>query len=231
MPAYRSEAEAEIRTAVVERLRELRPNSRIIHEINVCELGNRVDVLAVGDAEIIAVEIKSSKDKLDRHPAQAEAMNGVAHFVIAALHEKFLVEQNTNERAAHYERGGEFYLRKPPEVVGVRNYWIFPEVRRATGSSGYDNMSPWVGIPSHDERPLPEGAIDMLWRAELYELCGLLGTPVARKATMGVMISSLRWHVTGAELTRGICTMLRARTCIEADQPIMAANDNLRSAA
>lgn len=231
MPAYRSEAEAEIRTAVVERLRELRPNSRIIHEINVCELGNRVDVLAVGDAEIIAVEIKSSKDNLDRLPAQAEAMNGSAHFVIAALHEKFLVEQKTNEWAAHYERGGEFYLRKPPKVAGVRNYWIFPEVRRATSSSGYDHMSPWVEIPCHVERPLPEGALDMLWRAELYELCGRLGISVARKATMDVMIDALRWYANGGELTRGICTMLRARKCIEADPPIMAANDNLRSAA
>ena len=34
MPAYRSSAEAEVRDAVVARLREIRPDARIMHEIN-----------------------------------------------------------------------------------------------------------------------------------------------------------------------------------------------------
>ncbi|WP_278118673.1 hypothetical protein [Mesorhizobium sp. WSM4887] len=71
MPAYRSSAEAEIRDAAVARLRQRRPNARIIHEINVSSNGpNRIDVLAVDRAEIIACEVKSAKDKLDRLPAQ-----------------------------------------------------------------------------------------------------------------------------------------------------------------
>ncbi len=107
MPAYRSSAEAEIRDAVVARIRKQRPGARIIHEINVSTYGpNRIDVLAVDRAEIIAVEIKSAKDKLDRLPAQIAAMRGAAHRVVAAIHEKFLVEQVTNEFAAHEERDG-----------------------------------------------------------------------------------------------------------------------------
>lgn len=42
MPAYRSEAEGEVRQAVVEYLRIQRPNARIIHEINSSYGGRRV---------------------------------------------------------------------------------------------------------------------------------------------------------------------------------------------
>ena len=56
MPAYRSSAEGEIRVAVVERLREMMPGCRIIHEINAASFGNRIDVLAVGEKSLAAVE-------------------------------------------------------------------------------------------------------------------------------------------------------------------------------
>ncbi|WP_292173967.1 hypothetical protein [Mesorhizobium sp.] len=85
MPAYRSSAEADIRDAAVAKIRQRRPNARIIHEINVSSHGpNRIDVLAVDRAEIIACEVKSAKDKLDRLPAQVASMFGAAHHVIAA---------------------------------------------------------------------------------------------------------------------------------------------------
>jgi hypothetical protein len=45
--------------AVVGHLRQLRPGCRIIHEINASSFGNRIDVLAVGESDLIAVEIKS----------------------------------------------------------------------------------------------------------------------------------------------------------------------------
>lgn len=48
MPAYRSEAEAEIRVEVVALLRRQMPGCRIIHEINCAVWGpNRIDVMAV----------------------------------------------------------------------------------------------------------------------------------------------------------------------------------------
>lgn len=78
---------------LVERLRRIRPEARIIHEIqSACQGPNRIDLIAVSRSEIIAVEIKSERDKLDRLPAQVGAMLGCAHHVIAALHERFLAE-------------------------------------------------------------------------------------------------------------------------------------------
>lgn len=220
MPAYRSSAEAELRDAVVTRLRECRPSARIMHEINASYYGNRIDVLAVDRAEIIAVEIKSAKDKLDRLADQIKAMRGVAHHTIAAIHEKFLVEQTTNQWAAHYERDGKFYLRAEPPGILADETWVFPEKRRALPTAHLDSIARWRFPSLKLECPLPGAAIDMLWRDELYSLCSALRVSAGPRTKMAEMAASLRWRCTGAELTRGICAALRARRCVEADPEI-----------
>jgi hypothetical protein len=191
MPAYRSDAEREIRDAVVARLRLLRPSARIMHEVNASGFGNRIDVLAVDLAEIIAVEIKSAKDKLDRLPAQSAAMKGCAHHSIAAVHEKF--DQREVRKALGWGQPIWFY---PADTA----YWQEPRLAPST--------------------PLPPSAIDMLWREELLQMCGKFGVCIPRRSTMGAMIPALRWQLTGRELTLGICAALRSRHCIEADEPV-----------
>lgn len=216
MPAYRSSAEGEVRQAVVQRLRELRPHARIIHEINAEFYGNRIDVLAVGEAEIIAVEIKSAKDKLDRLPDQIKAMRKCAHHVIAALHEKFLVVQETNPFMSEFERDGKHWLRVLPEQARRVETWVYPDVDRK-------GVGRWSAPAPGFNWALPASAIHMLWRDELLSLCGELRISMGRRATMGDMLHALLWHCTGAELTHGICRQLRRRDCIEADAPV---NDN-----
>lgn len=229
MPAYRSSAEAEVRDAVVARLRQSRPDARIIHEINCSTYGpTRIDVLAVGPTEIIAVEVKSAKDKLDRLPKQIIGMARCAHHVIAALHEKFLVEKETNEWAAHYERDGEFYMRALPVEINSAgiNVWVFPELRRSMKSvveHGHDSLANWRMPPQRFDCALPSGALNLLWREELAWLCGSLGVATGRRSTMDDMVSALRWNCNGRELTKGICAALRTRRCAEADPEIMEA--------
>ncbi|WP_245444908.1 NERD domain-containing protein [Pseudaminobacter soli (ex Li et al. 2025)] len=204
------------------RIRERRPNARIIHEINVSTYGpNRIDVLAVDRAEIISVEIKSAKDKLDRLPAQIESMNRVAHHVVAALHEKFLVEQETNQWAAHYERDGKFYLRRVPDGIKDAEVWVYPEIRRAMPIAEHDGLARWRFPDQRVETSLPSAALDMLWRDELYELCGMFRISATRRSNMSEMMAALRWNCTGKDLTRGVCWMLRARRCVEADPEIV----------
>lgn len=212
MPAYRSAAEAEVRDAVVARIRQHRPNARIIHEINASDFGNRIDVLCVDTAEIIAVEVKSAKDKLDRLPAQIKAMRGAAHHVIAALHEKFLVPP----KWPHIEGT----VVSPDEAKGA-TVWAFPEAGSEAGRTY--GCAAW-GMPRLAiDAALPQDALRILWRDELYALCGQLRIAVGRRATMPEMSRLLRWHCTGAELTRGICAALRARRCVEADPEISEA--------
>lgn len=220
MPAYRSSAEAEIRNTVVAHLRQHRPNSRIMHEVNASSFGNRIDVLAVDRAEIIAVEIKSEKDKLDRLPDQMKAMRSVAHHVRAALHEKFLSPERCNARAAHFERDGEYYLGVPPQIVGWGGAWIYPLRRRALTPNWHDDLATWHLPDPAMQQPLPSGGLGMLWAAELREMCGIFGVSAGSKATMEQRSSALRWQLSGRDLTLGICAALRARNCIEADPPI-----------
>lgn len=206
MPAYRSEAEGEIRTEVVKRLRELISDCRIIHEINVESFGNRIDVLAVGRNEIAAVEIKSKKDKLDRLEAQANAMMTVSNRVFIALHEKFLV----------CNHGGFF----PPEIPNrfASTFWIYPIQERPgyveCGQEWRDGKS-WRG---RELKNLPRDAIFMLWRDELHDACRALGLKGVAKLTMAQAADELRWRLTGEQVTRLICSKLKARKCVEADE-------------
>lgn len=212
MPAYRSDAEGEVRQAVVARLRSIRPNARIMHEVNASAFGNRIDVLAVDRAEIIAVEIKSAKDKLDRLPAQVLAMQGVAHHVVAALHEKFYVEQRTNQWRSEYERDGEHYCLAAPDDRLARGYqaWRFPEHAKDA----------WRALDATVTQTLPAKAVGVLWREELAQLCFRHGIASGRRATMEHMERALRWQLSGRDLTLGICAALRARLCIEADPAV-----------
>ena len=211
MPAYRSPAEAEIREPVVARLRELMPAARIIHEIqSVCQGPTRIDVLAVTPDRIAAVEIKSSRDKLDRLPAQLEAMQGCAHHPIVALHAKhFEVTEASNAVT---------WISAPKEA-GYGVVWGFdlPQARDAEPYRRHeihDRWSKWMACP-------PAGAVNMLWRDELRAIVARRDL-ISRtsKLTMPELIDVLCWHLTGAELTREVCTALRARKCVEADPPI-----------
>jgi len=212
MPAYRSQAEADIREPVIARLRELMPGARIINEIQNATHGpNRIDVLAVTRDRIAAVEIKSAKDKLDRLPAQIDAMRGCAHHVVAALHAKFFEVENWRD-----------------------GLWAVPDWKATGGAVAWGFGFP---APLHAdciagrhllrerwEKPMicpPEGAINMLWREELRQIVARRALARATsKLTMPELIDVLRWHLTGAEVTREVCAALRSRNCPEADAPV-----------
>lgn len=211
MPAYRSADEAEIRDAVTQRLRVLRSTYRIIHEIqNACHGPNRIDLIAVGPSEIIAVEIKSKKDKIDRLPAQILAMRGMAHHVIAAIHEKFLIEPA--------------YKNAPPGIKGLpkeargATVWVYPEAGSEVGRTY--GCAAWQEPRMTVTQCLPQGALDMLWAGELRTLCANLGITATARHTRPQMIASLRWSVSGGTLTKAVCSALRRRECVEADPPI-----------
>lgn len=210
MPAYRSADEAEIRGAVVERLRLLRPGHRIIHEIqNACQGPNRIDLIAVGPAEIIAAEIKSKKDKIDRLPAQITAMRGMAHHVIAAIHEKFLI-------SPAYKNAGADSKGPPKEARGA-TVWAYPEAGAEAGRTW--GCAAWEEPRQAVTQCLPWTALDMLWAGELRTLCDELGIAATSRSTRPQMMAALRWRAPGGDLTKGICAALRQRVCIEAAPP------------
>lgn len=224
MPAYRSSAEAKIRDAVVDRLRTIRPKARIMHEVNCSLWGpNRIDVLAVSPAEIIAVEVKSEKDKLDRLPAQIASMSTMSHHVIAALHEKHLVEcsEPTNKWAAHYERDGELWRKEMPQEAKGAIPWVYPERRRTMMDvhQGFDDLANWRQPDQAIQRP-NVGSVDMLRVSEMRTFCEIMGVAAGKRATLKNTIPLIKWLCTGEQITKGVCAILRARDCPEADPPI-----------
>lgn len=225
MPAYRSQAEADVRDAVVARLREIRPESRIMHEVNCSLFGpNRIDLIAVGPAEIISVEVKSQKDKLTRLPAQIASMRSMSHHVIAALHEKFLVQKVTNEWVAHSERDGKFYFGDVPDEANGAVPWVFPQVWRAMKPKphSHDSLARWDDPGPTIQKAL-HGALDMLWAEEMRDFCHLVGIEARKRDTRERLLPLIRWRCTGEQITKGVCTILRARKCIEADPAIEVA--------
>lgn len=224
MPAYRSSAEAEIRDAVVERLREIRPKARIMHEVNCSLWGpNRIDVLAVSPAEIISVEVKSERDKLDRLPAQIASMLTMSHHVIVALHEKHLVEREepTNKWAAHYERDGIYRIKEIPQEASGAIPWVYPERWRAMMNvhQGFDRLANWRHPDQVTQRANID-SIDMLRVGEMRVFCEIMGIPAGKRATLTSILPLIKWTCTGEQITKGVCAVLRARECPEADAPL-----------
>jgi hypothetical protein len=150
-------------------------------------------------------------------------MRNVAHHCIAALHEKFLVPSKPGtigKHAAHYEKDGMFYQGETPACVKWREGWIYPKRNRMMNQEYQDGMAIWYEPERRMQLALPSGALDMLWRNELQEMCSKYRVAASSRSTMEVMTRDLRWHLSGKELTHGICAALRARPSIEADAPI-----------
>lgn len=209
MPAHRSNAEGEIREAVVSALRRYRPEARIIHEIYMGGGVNRADLMCVGRDELITVEIKSERDKLDRLPDQIDTMRKCSHIAIAALHRKFMPEPETLAAPR---------LDCVPWGVPI---WWYPKAQDMA-----EAHHPAFTWPEPDRRdtlaqPLPADALHLLHRDELAELCCEIGVAAGKRANMKSMIAALRWGATGRDLTLGICRALRRRTLLaEADPAI-----------
>lgn len=211
MPAYRSPQEAEIREPVVERLRVLMPGCRIIHEINCSNWGpNRIDVVAVGVDNLAAVEVKGSKDKLDRLPDQVFGMRNCTHYAISALHEKHFKKVDSHVLGRAYSS---------PDQAKGSTVWGFglDETRNTYHYMEYNLADKWV-------KPMmgpPFGLINMMWRDELREIVSRHG--MSRRSsslTIDEMISIVRWNLTGKDVAREVCAKLRQRKCAEADPEI-----------
>lgn len=209
MPAYRSDAEAAIREPVVARLRGIVPGCRIIHEINACGTGStRFDVMAVGTSKIAIAEIKSERDKLDRLPEQVAAMARVTDLYYVAIHERFLAS------ISHVK------MIVPPKEVRDAVTWVWPAKDRdghVECSSTWFERSRW----SKPRLGLRIGALDLLWRSELHEICsaGLKMKSVTR-LNIDDAKDAIRHHMPGKIIDVWVCRALRRRSCVEADPAI-----------
>lgn len=211
----RSSAEQEIRDAVVARLRVLMPGARIVHELNVAGTGtNRIDVAAIEQQAIVAVEIKSEKDKLDRLSEQWAAFKACCHHVVVAAHLKHFAEHRPPYLRA--EDRGEMNLNHPlffGQWWHRSHVWQFPVPER-----GRYGEKPWSFNPHSACRTQPRAVdmLSMLWAEELRAESGF-----GSRAVRDTMIHHMAWTMTGREICEAVCRQLRARPFTEADAPII----------
>ena len=186
-----SQAERDMRDLVVCRLRKLRPEARIIHEVNCWGSGSpRVDVMAVSPDELVGVEIKSERDTLDRLALQVKAFRDRMHLVLC-VHE-------VHRRNPEYPRfQGDEEWCYPVEDL---KRWTLHRFRRTPASS--------------------PALLGMLWHEELASIAARHACSVPRHATRKAMITVLALDLTGREVRHEVCRCLRLRLFAEADPPM-----------
>ncbi|MES0071884.1 hypothetical protein [Mesorhizobium sp. M0058] len=216
MKHSRSTAEVEIRDAVVKRFRELWPDARIVHEMNVEHGGSRADVVAVQPDRIWICEIKSERDKLDRLAGQLRDFGPASHGIIVAAHEKWSRDRGWIEHGGGRKSKVRTLLEEAMvgRERGPTAVWDYPEPVLTSGRAW--RPPGWRSVPWYHRM------IMLLWSEEIRAVAA--EHRVAHtKRTGGFDLSlELGRLLTGREIEAAVCKHLRARTFSEADPPIFA---------
>lgn len=215
MKHTRSLAEFEIRQKVVARFRELWPDARIIHEMNVEGGAARADVVAVQPDRLWICEIKSERDTLSRLPDQVKFFGPCCHALIIAAHEKWTKSRGMTE--PHPKHGGRSMIPSllDEAAAGLGRFydvWTYPEPKLHGGRNWRQPFS--VQVPWYHRM------IHLLWSDEIRAVANehrIACTPRTPGYKLAPELSRL---LTGREIERAVCKQLRARTFAEADEPI-----------
>lgn len=217
--------ERELRDAVTARLRKLLPSARIVHELNTAGQGSyRMDLAAITRDQIIAVEIKSKRDKLDRLSHQIEAFNACAHLCIVAAHRKHFVNYESKyERRADYPQT--LVLNHPLGDTRqmLDRVWCYPFDTEFKLENQFENSREWSFPRNWHQRfpPAPVPLLRMLWAAELKSECSRHRIVTSARSTIASMITDMANLMTGREIVHAVCRQLRSRNFAEADAPII----------
>ena len=213
-----SQAERELRDAVVSRLRVLLPEARIIHELKVADGKNRADLAAVTPDKIVLVELKSRRDKLDRLQGQMREFYRHSHCAIAAIDEKHL-ERKLHDKS-RWGPGGVWVSpsnRLNRVQVASKYIWSYPplpihDIMRAPTDD-------WE-LPPFREMPDAYALLNLLWAAEQKEVMQALTIPAKGARNRDGQNERIRLYASGKQITEQVCAQLRQRPFAEADPPM-----------
>ena len=135
----------------------------------------------IGPDYLVGVEIKSSKDTLDRLDDQMQCFSTCVPLTILAVAPKW-------ERSVGQWVNVENFVVDPSGDIPVRGHSHFRYDRAMT-----------VPLLSH------------LWARELRDVANRLRISTPRRATMRQNIADIARHATGNEILREVCRELRAR--------------------
>lgn len=218
----RSSEELEMRALIVPRLRAQWPDARIVHELPLRYSTNRIDLAAIRPSEIIAVEIKSSRDTNERLEAQLRAFAPISSRIIVALAPKWNENlEGLTEKIAM--RGGGLATQYTPRFTETQA--IVNSVKR---------WHPWIETWTVDSAagavevtdPLYSRANGQPWLAQMLHMLHVDELKmVAARHQVSAGIRPTHWTLyqqcsammTGREIVGSVCAMLRSRGAFGAD--------------
>lgn len=222
-PVNRSSEELRMRELIAPVLRAHWPEARIIHELPLRYSERRIDMAAVTPSDIFAVEIKSSRDVLDRLEQQLRRFAPICSAIFVAL------------APCHREDGDKFAAapRRKPRTEKPRASEIVREANR-----GYDRIETWTVDaeawlvdrgsywPNYRARPWPAQMLQMLHRDELLQIAGRRRLVASeRGATHDFLVELCNNRLTSLEIRADVCAALRGRDAFDkaSDAPIVEA--------
>lgn len=227
-----SDCEERIRSAVVDSLRRTMPTARIIHELMLRQgVGPRLDVAAVTPDRIVLVEIKSEKDVLKRLSAQVEAsllVTNDVRVVVAEKHRKAVVAMERSylldpvtghTMMADDGKGCSRSVPNPAYIEGLASCSVQVET-----PAGLERASPYTGLLHGPRDPVPmvssSDLWELLWHGEAATVLNAYGLQAGARTNRWKMKLAACENLTGGQVRRGVCAMLRNRTFARADDPV-----------
>lgn len=224
MTQNRSSEELAMRDLVVPELRRRWPSARIIHELPTRYSQNRIDLAAVTPDLIIGVELKSSRDVIDRLEGQLRAFEPICHGVIVCLAPKWNEKLPMIERPAKYGIRHEQPLTEAQAVTrrvshqipiwtcSAQDQRIDPEDEHLLDRKRLSRVTPWAGK-----------MLDVLHVAELKQIAARHRIATGRWPYHQDLVGACHDNMTGPEIVRAVCRALRERDafCAGTDAPII----------
>lgn len=207
-----SDAELRIRAKAEALLRQVQPDGRIVHELEIG--GVRLDLASISPERLILVEIKSERDKLDRLKNQvrwARSLGGEVWVCFAPKwRDAIKLRCQSHDYSKPIKRDG--YTSYEPNPLYIRDLprcQLLEETDE--GFSGYSRHS---SDPRHDSYN-SHALLNLLHKAELLTLAKPFG--VKSRDTCPDLIRTAHENLTGGQVRRGVMAALRARDFWKAD--------------
>jgi hypothetical protein len=218
----RSDEEIVMREIVAAKLRAFWPEARIIHELPLRYSERRIDMAAVTPDEIVSVEIKSSRDVVDRLEAQLRGFAPISTALICALAPKWN-EALPMIRVAS-KKAGVTAFREPRTEAREIISRIDARIETWTVDAAAGSVEGATYRPFRVATPWPARMLGILHVVELVEIAGRHGVWSGRKAIPHHdIVTRCAELMTGREVTRAVCRALRRRDAFDkaSDAPVL----------
>jgi hypothetical protein len=208
-PVNRSSEEIEMRRIIVPELRRRWPQARIVHELGLRYATNSIDIAAIGPSEIVGVEIKSSRDVLDRLEGQVRAFAPICSQIIVALAPRWCAAPEAVQGGVRQRRKRSSSDEASHDAIGLLRRIGAPNVEAwlccaETGSAqGLDSWS------SARRFPWAYPLLEMLRVSELEQIASRHS--IAPPTRHDRLVAALHDQMKGNEVVPAVCRVLRAR--------------------